>query len=189
MPRLPRITRLIRCSMIGFGVIVLGRGKAFPQDAPAWPQPLGVGGMDAPPSLMQTPDHRWEGLSVELWEAVARSLGLAFVFQGFESPEALLEAFEKDRIAIIPSIAVRARYEAIMDFSHACLKSGLSIAVASQGVRCRWGRIFESLLSVESLKAIGLLLAMSAIAGAIVWRLERRRNPPYRTSIAIHGGK
>jgi polar amino acid transport system substrate-binding protein len=177
MPRQPRIRHLILCSMIGFGLVFLGLGKALPQDAPELSPPLKVGVMNAPPSFMQTPDHRWEGLSVELWEAVAQNLGLAFVFREFESPEAMLDAFKEDRIDIIPSLAVRARYEAIMDFSHVYLKSGLSIAVPSEGVRYRWGRVFESLLSAESLKAIGLLLAMSAIAGGIVWWLERRRNP------------
>ncbi|MCK7466937.1 MAG: potassium channel family protein [Desulfosudis oleivorans] len=63
-----------------------------------------------------------------------------------------------------------------MDFSQSYLKSGLSIAVAAEGVEYRWFRVFESIFSKHTLKAIGFLVLLSLIAGIIVWSFERRKN-------------
>ena len=62
-----------------------------------------------------------------------------------------------------------------LDFSQSYLKSGLAIAVPAEGVEYRWIRVFESIFSKHTLKAIGMLVVLSLIAGIIVWSFERRR--------------
>ena len=68
------------------------------------------------------------------------------------------------------------RFESTMDFSQSYLKTGLSIAVAAEGVEYKWFRIFESIFSKHVLKAIGFLVLLSLITGIIVWSFERRKN-------------
>lgn len=162
--------------LITLGSLLLSPLAAFAQEGPASGQALRVGVVEAPPSSKKAADGRWEGISVELWRAVARDIGVTFAFQEFDSVEAVYDAFQERQVTIITAVPVRARFEPFMDFSHAYLKSGLSIAVPNEGIDYRWVRLFEGLFSRTSLQAIGFLLVMSLLAGMLVWRIERRHN-------------
>jgi ABC-type amino acid transport substrate-binding protein len=137
---------------------------------------LKVGVMAAPPLYIKAADGRWEGFSVELWQAVAQLLGMPFEFREFDSLELLLSALENSEIDVFPSLPVAARFESSMDFSQSYLKSGLSIAVPADNRDSRWINLFESIFSAHVLKAIGLLVVLSMMAGAVVWSFEKRRN-------------
>jgi polar amino acid transport system substrate-binding protein len=165
-----------KCGIILLWLFLIFPGYAFSQDDSAASRKLLVGATVTPPAYMKTADNRWEGLSVDIWQAVAQRLGLSFEFREFASIESMLDALEKKEIDVIPSLAVQDRFESIMDFSQSYLKSGLSIAVPAEGVDYRWIKVIESVFSPHILKAIGLLFSMSLIFGIIVWLFERRRN-------------
>jgi ABC-type amino acid transport substrate-binding protein len=167
---------LIACGVILLGGLLFCSKSAFSQDASAAPRTLMVGVMVAPPLCMKTPDNQWEGFVVELWQAVAQQIDVPFQFREFSTLEHLISALEKQEIDAIPSLPVMDRFESTMDFSQSYLKTGLSIAVPAEGVEYRWIRIFEGVFSKHILKAIGLLMLMSLVAGIIVWAFERRRN-------------
>jgi ABC-type amino acid transport substrate-binding protein len=135
-----------------------------------------VGVVVSPPAYMKAGDNRWAGFSVELWQAVAQRLGVAFRFREFNSIDSCLDALVKNEIDVVPSLVVQDRLEPLMDFSQSYLKSGLSIAVRAEGIDYRWVRVFESIFSPHILKAIALLFFMSLGFGTIVWFFERRRN-------------
>ena len=166
----------VACGMIWLWVLLFFPESAFSQTDRAPSRALQVGVMVAPPAYIKTADNQWEGFSVELWQAVAQRMGVQFEFREFSSLEHMLDALEKREIDVIPSLSVRESFESTMDFSQSYLKSGLSIAVPAEGVEYRWGRVFESIFSEQTLKAIGLLMLMSLTAGIIVWSFERRRN-------------
>jgi polar amino acid transport system substrate-binding protein len=168
--------RAVKCGTILFGLIFLSPVHALSKEQGSISPPLLVGVMEAPPVLMKTADNQWEGFSVELWQALAQRMGVAFEFREFNSLESLLGALEQKEIDVIPSLAVEDRFEATMDFSQSYLKSGLSIAVRAEGVDYKWIRVIESIISPHILKAIALLFLMSLIFGIIVWAFERRRN-------------
>jgi polar amino acid transport system substrate-binding protein len=149
---------------------------AVPQGSGSGVRTLRVGLIEAPPLYHKIAQNRWEGFGVELWQAVAKDLETPFEFREFSSFDGLLEAFEKREIDVIPALPVRERFVASVEFSLSYLKSGLAIAVPAESVEYSWLHIFEGLFSKESLKAIGMLLSMSLIAGFIVWLLERRHN-------------
>lgn len=130
----------------------------------------------AAPLYMKTADGRWEGFSIEIWRAVAQLLGMPFEFREFSSLDSLLSALENSEIDVFPSLPVAARLESSMDFSQSYLKSGLSIAVPAEARDSRWINLFESIFSAHVLKAIGLLVGLSMMAGAVVWSFEKRRN-------------
>jgi len=135
-----------------------------------------VGAIVAPPAFMKTADNRWEGFSVELWEAVAQRVGVSYEIREFDSLESTVKALENKEIDVIPSLAVQERLEPVMDFSQSYLKSGLSIAVPVEDSDYRWITVIKSIFSPHVLKAIGVLFLMSLIFGIIVWSFERRRN-------------
>ena len=166
----------INCGMILLWLFLFSPVCAFCQDNTSTSSKLLVGVMVAPPAVMKTADNQWEGFSVELWQAVAQRMGVAFEFREFNTIESLLGALEQKEIDVIPSLAVQDRFEATMDFSQSYLKSGVSIAVRAEGVDYRWMRVIESIISPHILKAIALLFLMSLIFGIIVWSFERRRN-------------
>ncbi len=165
----------IVCGMLLLLVCLHPGAITFAQDK--GPAPVLITGVIiAPPLCMKTDGNRWEGFSVEIWAAVTKSVGVSFEFREFADIEALLVAFQKNEIDVIPSVIVQERFEPIMDFSQSYLKSGLSIAVPAEGSELRWIRIFEGLMSVHILKAIGFMMFVSLVAGVIVWAFEKRRN-------------
>ena len=167
---------VIACGLIGIWVCLFCPATSFSQNESATPRVLLVGAIVAPPLYIKTADDRWEGFAVELWQAVAQDIGVPFEFREFSSLQLLLDALEKREIDVIPSLPVRERFESTMDLSQSYLKSGLSIAVAAEGVEYRWFRVFESIFSKHILKAIGFLVLLSLITGIIVWSFERRKN-------------
>jgi ABC-type amino acid transport substrate-binding protein len=162
--------------MIGLLLFLFCPATSFSQNEDKTPRVLQVGVIAAPPLYMKTADGRWEGFSVELWQDVAQYLNVPFEFQEFSSLENQLGALEKREIDIFPSLPVGERFESIMDFSQSYLKSGLSIAVPAEGTEYRWLRVFEGIFSKNILKAIGLLVFLSMVAGIFVWLFERRKN-------------
>jgi ABC-type amino acid transport substrate-binding protein len=74
---------------------------------------LQVGVIVALPVYIKTAGNRWEGLSVELWQAVAQRMDAPFEFREFSSLESVVDALGKKEIDVIPAISVQDRYEAV----------------------------------------------------------------------------
>jgi polar amino acid transport system substrate-binding protein len=172
----PNARPRILYGMIGFLLFLFCPATSFSQNESTAPRVLQVGVITASPLYMKSADGRWEGFSVELWQAVAQYLNVAFEFREFSSLENLLSALEKQEIDVFPSLPVGERYESTMDFSQSYLKSGLSIAVPAEESEYRWLRVFKGIFSKHILKAIGFLGLLSMVAGTIVWLFERRKN-------------
>ena len=149
---------------------------AVSQESNVVSRPLIVGVTVLPPVCLKTVDNEWKGLSIEIWQAVAQLIDVPFEFREFNSLESLSEALEKKEIDVIPTVAVQDRFESTMDFSQSYLKSGLSIAVPAEDTKRSWVKVFESIFSFHTIKAIVLLLFMTLVFGTIVWLFERRRN-------------
>jgi polar amino acid transport system substrate-binding protein len=75
-----------------------------------------IGVVDAPPFAMKTTDGSWEGLSIELWQAIAQELGVEFELREY-SPEQLLDAVTRGEVDVIPALAATEQHEIIMDLS------------------------------------------------------------------------
>jgi len=157
-------------------IVTLLSVKALAQDDKAVPDKLLVAVVDAPPFYMKTTDGSWEGLSIELWQAVAQELGVEFELREY-SFEQELDAIKKGKVDVILALAVTEQYEIFMDLSHPFLRSGSAIAVTAGATEHSWLRFAGRLVSLNLLPVIGLLILLSLTAGAIVWLFERRRNP------------
>ena len=157
-------------------LVTLFSVKALAQDDKSAPDKLLVGVVDAPPFYIKTSDGRWEGLSIELWQAVAQELGVEFELREYSFEEEL-NAVTRGEVDVILALAVTEKYEISMDLSHPFLRSGAAIAVAAEGTEHSWLRFAGRLVSLDLMPVIGLLLLLSLTAGIIVWLFEARRNP------------
>jgi polar amino acid transport system substrate-binding protein len=167
---------LIHRGMLVLALLAFNPATAFSQEESAAGHKLLVGVVAAPPVYMKAPDNRWVGFGVEIWQAVAKDMGLAFEFREFNTLKSMLTALEKNGIDAIPAMAVQDRLEPFIDFSQSYLKSGLSIAVPTEGTEDRWMNVAKSVFSLQILKAIALMFLMSLLIGMIVWSFEKRRN-------------
>ena len=134
-----------------------------------------VGLIDAPPFARKTTDGAWEGLSIELWEAIAQELGVEFELREY-GIEQLVEAVKKGEVDIIPALAATEKHEILMDLSLPFLRSGSAIAVPAETSRLSWLRFAERLVSLNILPVIAALIILALIAGTMVWLFEGRRN-------------
>lgn len=145
------------------------------QDISIAPERVLVGVIESPPFVMKTTDGRWEGLSIELWQAIAQELGIEFELREY-SIEQLLDEVKRGKVDIIPALAATYQYEIIMDLSFPYLRSGLAIAVPGE-ITGHSRLHFVSLKVLKDLLPVfGLLLLLSLIAGTIVWLFEAQRN-------------
>jgi polar amino acid transport system substrate-binding protein len=150
--------------------------NAIAQDDSATRDKVVVAVADIPPFAMKTTDGRWEGLSIELWQAIVQELGVEFELREY-TPDQLLDAVKRGEVDVISALAATKQHEIIMDLSHPYLRSGSAIAVTAEATKHSWFRFVGHLVSLNVLPVIGLLLLLSLIAGAIVWLFERRQNP------------
>lgn len=137
---------------------------------------LVVGVMDIPPFTMKTVDGQWEGLSIELWHAIARDLDVEFELQEFSSIPQILSAVENGQLDVIPAVPITADREIFLDFSNPYCRSGSGIAVSAGSNGFHWFRVFAPFISKAFLKGLGFFLLLLFLVGTAVWLFERNRN-------------
>ena len=161
---------------IVISVIVLGPCQAAAQEKGASSRKLIVGTMHMPPFLIKEEGGHWKGLSIELWQAVARELDIEYEWREYTSVESIMDDAKTGAIDFIPVLPITEANEVILDFSHQYFRSGLAIAVSKAKSAPRLLRFAKHLVSTDLLVVVGGLLLLSLIAGFIVWLFEGRRN-------------
>jgi len=132
--------------------------------------------MVAPPVSMKSAEGSWEGIGIDLWDRVARALGVQYELREYGGLGEIAGAARSGEVDLIIGLAVTKRRETFMDFSHPYLRSGSAIAVAAERTGPGWLRIADNFVSWGFLKVMGFLVLLWLIAGAFVWLFERSRN-------------
>tara|TARA_R110002072_G_scaffold217365_1_gene374960 strand:+ start:25863 stop:26918 length:1056 start_codon:yes stop_codon:yes gene_type:complete len=142
------------------------------QDLPN--RPLTVATKVAPPFVSHS-DAGWTGLSIELWRLVAAKMGVQSELVERDLATMLKDTADGKVDLAIAALTVTAEREAVIDFSHPFLSSGLGIATRQQeqGVV---GAVIERLFSASLLNALLALALVLTICGVLVWLFERRVN-------------
>lgn len=136
---------------------------------------LVVATKEAAPFSMKGPDGSWQGASIELWRRIADHLHLRYRFVEVSTVQDLIAATGTSKAdAAVAAITVTATRAQTADFTQPFYRSGLGVAVA--GGAADWVPILRTFLSPRFLQAIGALLAIALIVGALVWLFERRQN-------------
>ena len=81
------------------------------------------------PPLIFDQDKRYAGLEVDLWEAIAKIIGVDFEYEKHNFKEIIPLLAEKKVDVGLAGITVNESREKIIDFSHMTLDSGLLISV------------------------------------------------------------
>lgn len=174
MPLNHRFAPLLALMLLLWQGLVLAE-EAEPQ---AGTQPLIVGVKPVPPFAMRTGDGDWRGVSVALWQDLADRLGVTYQFREYALEE-LLSAVASGEVDVgLGAITVTAARERRVDFSQPFFQASLGIAVPVQH-RSGLQGFLDALLSRQFLTASGTLLLVLAAVGAVMWLIERRRNPDF----------
>lgn len=137
---------------------------------------LKVATKEAAPFAIKLPGGQWSGISIELWQQIASELGYTYEFTEMSLADMLhsLETGAAD--AAVAALTVTPEREAKFDFTHTFYTTGLSVAVPKGGAQNYW-QVLHAFLSPDFLKAVSALSLLLFITGALVWLVERRRNP------------
>ncbi len=137
----------------------------------------------AAPFAMQNEAGDWTGISVELWQDIAKQQNLKFRWLPVATVSEQITALQNGSADIaVGAITVTAERELQIDFSNPFYNTGLGVATNSQGnslLATAWG-----FLSLPFLKAVGILCAVLLIIGVLIWLIERRSNEAFGGSAA-----
>jgi ABC-type amino acid transport substrate-binding protein len=157
-------------------ILVVGSSVTLAQENPQLPGRLLIGVADFPPYVMKAKDGKWKGISIELWQAVAKELAIKYELKEFSRMGQVVEAFQKQELDLAPRMVLTEYNEATMDLSHSYHRSGLAIAVLQNRTGYDWIGFFKRFASVDTLKVIVLLLLLALVAGIFIWFLENKKN-------------
>lgn len=144
--------------------------SAAPQDT------LRIGTKEAAPFSFKGEDGEWRGLSIDLWRDVAGDLELDYTFVEAPLTELISGVTDGRFDASVAALTVTPEREEVADFTHSILPSGLGIAVpAEEGSGLL--AVLSNLFTVDFFKAVGTLVLVLFLGGAVMWLLERRKNP------------
>jgi len=143
-------------------------------------QKLIIGLAVDPPFVIHEPGGAWTGISVELWQQVAKEIGLNYQYQETDLKgrfEGLVQGWLD---ATIGPLTITAQREQICDFTHAYYVSNLGVAILKSSAAGNANLIFNPaffrfIWSVS--KVAFALLAVLAIVAVLIWLCERGANP------------
>ncbi|GIW74055.1 MAG: amino acid ABC transporter substrate-binding protein [Phycisphaerales bacterium] len=131
-----------------------------------------------PPFVFRGEDGTMRGIDVDLWERIARRLGVQTRWVEMTVPQALKAVQDGSADAAMAALTISRPREEVMDFSHAYFSSGLGIAVSDRkaGAAGMLLSILGALFSVAFLQAVGALAVVLLVSGLLVWLFERKAN-------------
>lgn len=142
--------------------------------APA--ETMRVGVKSVPPFAMQDEDGGWTGISVELWQRIAGHLDWETKWVALDSSRAQIEALQAGSIDVaLGALSMTPDREAVMNFSAPFYSTHLAIATPTE--YGSWRGVLKGLLSRAFLSTVGTLLLLLIAVGALLWLVERKRNP------------
>jgi polar amino acid transport system substrate-binding protein len=160
---------LLACALSAAGVV----GAESRSQAQA--EPLRVVTMPLEPFVIEDGD-RLTGFSVDLWDAVARQLGVEYRWVKVNSVEELLAAVEEGRADVgISGVSMTAEREKAVDFTLPYFNAGLRVMTSthsSSTLRELMGIIFSPTL----LRVLALAVLILFVMAHIIWIVERGTN-------------
>lgn len=115
----------------------------------------------------------FEGISVEIWQAIAAQTGTRYQFQHYDSvPEALSVLMSGGLDAVVGPVSVTASRAGSALFSQPYFQSSLSILSGTEE-QSVWERV-QPFFSMPFFVAIAALLFVLLVVGTLIWLAEHR---------------
>ena len=135
-------------------------------------RPIRVATTSCPPFVIADGES-FRGLSVFLWDEIAKSLGVTYEMEEYTLKE-MLDAVATGKADVAVScLSITREREEIVDFSHSFYETNLAIGTKERGAVKAITGVF---LSKEFLVAIGIVMGAAVLIGGIFYALEHRDN-------------
>jgi ABC-type amino acid transport substrate-binding protein len=122
-------------------------------------------------------DGRSNGFSLELWDRVARELGVDYELRWVKTVGELIEVVKAKQADVgIAAISITSEREKAIDFSTPYYESGLAVLTRAQGTSIL--ELMKQTFWTRTMAKAGLVIFILLIACAhLVWLFERKVNP------------
>lgn len=151
--------------------VLLAAGAALAQ-----PATLRAGVVEAPPFAIKGAGGSWDGISVDLFAAVAAELGIHYELVEMDRDAIPAELAAGRLDAVVGPVVVAAAAERTVDFTHAYFQSDLGVAEGADR-RLTLRALSRALGSGPLVLTMAALIALTFVTGMLAWLVERRRNP------------
>jgi len=146
---------------------------------------LKVGTKLAPPFAMKDKNGKWEGISIELWDLIAKKVGIKYTLQEENLTSLIDKVAKKDLDAGIAALTITPDRERKLDFSHSYYTTGLAIAVPKKTEVLP--ELINTILSKRMVLIILAIFGTIFVVGVLIWATERRKNPEIAKLSPIKG--
>lgn len=154
--------------------------------ATAAPEKLKVAVRVSPPFVTQDGDRRFQGLTIALWEDIARTNNYEFDYYPVGLDE-LINGVASERYDVgLGAVSVTADRERQIDFTLPFYNAGLGIAVP-EAEEATWWTLTKRFFSFEFFTVLLALIGILLLAGFFVWLAERRQNPDEFHARSVRG--
>ena len=137
---------------------------------------LTVGIFQNPPFIIKSGDNGFEGLSIELWENIAKSANLNFKYELNSDFISILKKLEYGEIDLtINPMDVNDRRVDKFDMTQPFTISSIGVAIPYLN-RSTFAVFLSNIFSLEFLENILLLIFIIFVFGFFLWLVERKHN-------------
>ena len=137
---------------------------------------LRVGVHDKPPYATKSADGQWEGLSVDLWRAMADVDGIAFEFVEMNYDD-IIPAVRDGRLdAGVGEMQVTADNQRGLVFTQPFLQTSTGIAVRADTWHPDWNGLARDFFSWTLVSVLASIFVGMVIVSALIWFLERKHH-------------
>ena len=133
--------------------------------------PLRIGLKESPPFTFKNEQGQWEGVTISLWEKIARDLEKEYIFEERDLKGLLTGVTDGTLDASIGALTITSAREESFDFSHSFYTTGLGV-VTRKGEGAWIGTTIAQLLERGVVKLLGIILIILISISAMVWFFE-----------------
>lgn len=145
------------------------------QPAPTSRNTLIIGTKEAPPFVIRNEDGTYSGISIDLWDRLAKDLNLKYRLTERDLEGLLRGLRDRSLDAAVGALTITAERAEDIDFTHPFHTAGLGVAVYKKGKKS-WHGIINRILSSQFIGIVALLSFILFLMAVLVWFFERRRN-------------
>lgn len=136
---------------------------------------LRVATKEAVPFVMKEKDGSWSGISIDLWERMAASMGVQYEYVEYPLYQ-IMDSVSAGKVDLaVGAFTISEERELISDFTYPYYVAGHAIATKARGTGIF--DFLDALFSMDFLKVVGSLLLILLFFGFLVWLFERKDNP------------